>query len=383
MSGRVGTPALYSAVVAEDDQDIRLILTQCLEDWGFEVLSTPDGRQAWTAIREMRPDIALLDINMPGLSGPEIIAEMRGHPELTGIPAMLVTADTEGPAAQAGLAAGADDYVRKPFHLGELRERVLGLTQRSRDLRALTSLQRAVALPDAIRDLHGVRVAGLNRPYPGALAGGDFVAVAQSPRGQVTAIVGDVEGHGIDAAALAAFTRAVLATNAAFTDEPGLLLSLADWTLGQRDGADGERALVSATCLVLDPVTGFVRWSSAGHPAPVFFADREVVESDQGPPLGTGLKPYFPVHSRTMRPGERVLLFTDGLMRATFGRSDFSEAVLPWLVVQGSDVPLADLVENIHTSYRSFLSAGPEDDLGLLVLEQPDLDESEENDAEE
>jgi len=370
MSGR-GSPALYRAVVAEDDRDIRLILTQCLEDWGFEVLSAEDGHLALTAVRESLPDIALLDINMPGLTGPEVVTQMRSDPGLSAIPAMLVTADTGGPSAQAGLAAGADDYVRKPFHLGELKERVLGLTERARDLRALTSLQEAVALPDAVREVGGVLAAGLNRPYPGALAGGDFLAVTTSPRGHVTAIVGDVEGHGIEASALAAFTRAVLATNATFTDEPGLLLSLADWTLGQREAMDGGLATVTATCLVLDPASGAVRWSSAGHPAPVFFSDRDWLTPDIGPPLGSGLKPYFPVHDRTMSPGERVLLFTDGLMRATFGRSDFTETVLPWLLVQASDLPPSQLVEEIHASYRNFLSAGTEDDLGLLALALP------------
>jgi len=362
---------LYSAVVAEDDPDIRSLLTSCLESWGYDVLATPDGRDALTAIEELRPDIALLDVSMPGLTGPEVILEMRNNAQLSTIPAMLVTADTAGPSAQAGLAHGADDYVRKPFHLGELRQRVLGLTHRGRDLRALTSLQQAVALPEAIRDVNGVRVAGLNRPYPGALAGGDFLAVTASPRGTVTVIVGDVEGHGIDAAALAAFTRAVLATNAAFSNEPGLMLSLADWTLGQRDAGQGEPPMVTATCLVLDPATGSVRWSSAGHPAPVFFLDREPVAGVHGPPLGSGLKPYFPVNTRELEPGERALLFTDGLMRATFGRSDFTESVLPWLLLQNSELDLPELVETIHASYQRFLSAGPEDDLGLLVIERP------------
>jgi CheY-like chemotaxis protein len=363
-------------VVAEDDRDICLILTQCLEDWGFEVLSAGDGDLALTAIRESRPDIALLDIHMPGLSGPEIVTQMRLNPELSAIPTMLVTADTDGPSAQAGLAAGADDYIRKPFHLGELKERVLSLTERSRDLRAFSSLQRAVALPDAVRDVNGAPAAAMNRPYPGALAGGDFLAVTASPRGHVTALIGDVAGHGMDSAALAAFTRAVLATNAAFTSEPGLLLSLADWTLAQRDAATGGIGVgglttVTATCLVLDPATGAVRWSSAGHPPPVFFSDREWPSNAIGPALGTGLKPYFPVHDRTMAPGDRVLLFSDGLMRATYGRGDFTETVLPWLQVQGRDAPVVQLVDEISAAYQTLLSGGPEDDLGLLVLERP------------
>lgn len=370
MTEAEGVPARYAAVVAEDDPDIRVLLSDSLEDWGFDVLALGDGDQALTAIRETRPDIALLDINMPGLTGPEVIREMRRDPALREIPAMLITAETAGPTAQAGLSEGADDYVRKPFHLGELKHRVLRLTTQARDLRALTSLQHAVALPQAIRDLGGVRAAGLNRPFPGALAGGDFLAVTSCPRGQVMAIVGDVEGHGIEAAALAAFTRAVLATNAAFTDQPGLLLSLADWTLAQRDDPDSDLPMVTATCLVIDPASGVVRWSSAGHPAPVFFSDRVVPDADVGAPLGLGMKSYFPVHQRTLGPGERVLLFTDGLMRATFGTSDFTETVLPWLLLQGADVPLPELLASIHTSYRSFPGGG-DDDLGLLVLEAP------------
>jgi two-component system, OmpR family, phosphate regulon response regulator PhoB len=363
-------PATYSAVIAEDDPDIRLLLTHSLEDWGFEVVALDTGDRAMTAIREIRPDIVLLDINMPGLSGHEIIKVMRREPGLRDIPAMLITAETAGPVAQSGLAQGADDYVRKPFHLGELKQRVLRLTSRARDLRALTSLQEAVSLPDAIRDRGGVRAVGLNRPFPGALAGGDFLAVTTSPGGQVTAIVGDVEGHGIEAAALAAFTRAVLATNAAFTDQPGLLLSLADWTLAQRDRPGTDLPLVTATCLVIDPCSRTMRWASAGHPAPVCFSDRVVPKAQVGAPLGVGPKPFFPVHERTLGPGERILLFTDGLMRATFGNSDFTEAVLPWLLLQGADVPLPELLTSIHLSFNSF-PGGNQDDLWLLLLEAP------------
>ena len=92
----------YSAVVAEDDPDIRSLLTSCLESWGYDVVATPDGRDALTAIAELRPDIALLDVSMPGLTGPEVIREMRNNAELSAIPAMLVTADTAGPSAQSG-----------------------------------------------------------------------------------------------------------------------------------------------------------------------------------------------------------------------------------------------------------------------------------------
>ncbi|HSV40571.1 MAG TPA: SpoIIE family protein phosphatase [Nocardioidaceae bacterium] len=364
-------PAGYRAVVAEDDVDIRTLLNTALESWGYDVLSVAQGDEALSAIRELLPDIALLDINMPGLSGPMVIEGMRRDHATKDIPAMLITAETAGPKAQSGLAAGADDYVRKPFHLGELKERVLGLTARGRDLRDLTSLQQAVSLPDAIRSLNGVQAVGVDRPVPGALAGGDFMAVTASPGGQVTAIVGDVEGHGMEAASLAAFARAVLATNAAFTDQPGLLLSLANWTLAQRDhGSEGPR-MVTATVVVIDPRSLRVRWASAGQQPPLFFTDADQPASASGLPLGVEAQSYFPMNEKPMAPGERVLLFTDGLMRAALGSSDVTESVLPHVIAASEGLPLADVLDSIVEAFHAPDDTSQQDDLGLLLLEAP------------
>lgn len=357
----------WTAVLAEDDPDIRMLLQASLQSWGYDVLAVGRGDESLTAIREVRPDIVLLDISMPGLTGLEVVAEMRRDPALSGIPAMLITAHGEGETAETGLENGADDFVRKPFHLGELRQRVLRLTERSRDLRALTELEQAVDLPGAVSAVNGVTAVARNRPVPGALAGADFLVVTRSPHGAVTAIAGDVEGEGADAAALAAFTRAVLATNATFTDLPGRLLSLADWTLAQRGG---ELPMITATCLTLDPTSGAVRWASAGHPAPVLpGAVTEPMEV--GLPLGSGEKPWFPQHSRLLAPGERVLLVTDGLMRAAYGQRTYADVVLPWLVRQPLAGEPEPVLDRILAAYAD-LAGHDEPDLGLLLLEVPE-----------
>ena len=118
------TAHAFNAVLAEDDPDIRLLLSSALESWGYDVLAVGTGTEGLAAVRELRPDIALLDINMPGLTGPQIIQEMRRDREMHDIPVMLITAETAGQTAAAGLADGADDYVRKPFRLRELTARV-------------------------------------------------------------------------------------------------------------------------------------------------------------------------------------------------------------------------------------------------------------------
>ena len=322
---------------------------------------------------EARPDIALLDVNMPGLTGFQIIEQMRGEADLKQIPAMLITADSAGPSAQTGLAVGADDYVRKPFHIGELKQRVLALTQRSRD----PSRADVVAACGRAARRH-------SRPQRSARCGAQPALPGRPGRRRLhrrdpePAWPGDRDRrrrrgtrHRCGSARRLQPGRA--RDQRRVLRQPGLLLSLADWTLAQRREADHDPALVTATCLVLDPATGSVRWASAGHPGTGLLRRPAGRERRRGR-SPAGHRPqavYFPVRSRTMKAGERVLLFTDGLMRATFGRSDFSEAVLPWLVVQGSDLPLENLVEEIHTSYQSFLSAGPRTTVGLLLLEMP------------
>lgn len=370
-AGVEGAAHAYNVVLAEDDPDIRMLLSSALESWGYDVLAVGTGTEGLAAVRELRPDIALLDINMPGLTGPQIIHEMRRDRSTHDIPVMLITAETAGQTAAAGLADGADDYVRKPFHMGELRERVVGLTKRSRHLRELDVLREAVALPDAVRDVDGVRAVGHNRPIPGALAGGDFMAVTAGPAGTVVAFVGDVEGHGLEAAALAAFSRAVLATNAAFSDQPGLLLSLANWTLAQRIAVEDYLPMVTATCVIIDPASRVVRWASAGHPAPLFFSDREVPAGNIGLPLGMEEQSFYPNNERTLAPNEHILLYTDGLMRAAMGRRDFTESMLPWLVIAGEDKPLESVLDSIVESFGESLGRETDDDLGLLLLSVP------------
>ena len=118
-------------LVAEDDDDILLLVTTRLRRDGFEVVAARDGDEALALAREQRPQVAVLDIGMPGLNGLEVLAEIRADEELRGVRVLLLTAKAQESDARRGYSAGADAYVRKPFSPTELSARVRALVDDS------------------------------------------------------------------------------------------------------------------------------------------------------------------------------------------------------------------------------------------------------------
>jgi diguanylate cyclase (GGDEF)-like protein len=112
-------------LIADDDLTSRLVLVGVLRKWGHEVVATLDGAQAWEAMqRPDAPALAILDWMMPGLPGVEVCRRVRGLPSDQPPYLILLTAKGEKADIVAGLEAGADDYLSKPFDPGELRARV-------------------------------------------------------------------------------------------------------------------------------------------------------------------------------------------------------------------------------------------------------------------
>lgn len=124
MSVPAPTSSGLRAVVADDDVDIVGLLRDDLERSGYAVEHAYDGIQALELVRRRRPDVALFDVVMPGLDGFELTRRVRAAPETRDVPVILLTALHDGERAAAGLAAGADDYVKKPFSPQELKARV-------------------------------------------------------------------------------------------------------------------------------------------------------------------------------------------------------------------------------------------------------------------
>jgi DNA-binding response OmpR family regulator len=111
-------------LVADDDEDILLLVATRLRRDGFAVVQARDGAEALAAARERRPAVAVLDVGMPVLDGLGALAEIRADPALAGLRVLLLTAKAQERDVRAGIEAGADGYVKKPFSPAELAERV-------------------------------------------------------------------------------------------------------------------------------------------------------------------------------------------------------------------------------------------------------------------
>ena len=112
-------------LIAEDNPVSRRVLHAALTKWGYEVVVTQDGAEAWEALqREDAPRLALLDWMMPGMDGLQICRQARANPVTESLYLILLTSRDEKGEIAAGLDAGANDYVAKPFDGEVLRARV-------------------------------------------------------------------------------------------------------------------------------------------------------------------------------------------------------------------------------------------------------------------
>ena len=111
-------------LVADDDDDILQLVAFRLERAGCEVIMARSGDEALRLAIEHAPDLAVLDVMMPGLDGYGVTRELRRTEQTSEMPVILLTARAEEADVARGMAAGADDYVKKPFDARDLRERV-------------------------------------------------------------------------------------------------------------------------------------------------------------------------------------------------------------------------------------------------------------------
>jgi len=131
-------PSQGRVLVVDDERSIRRALHATLSTRGFDVEEASGGEQAVSFVRTERYDVVLLDINMPGMGGIEACGTIRGLSPWLPI-VMITVRDSQNDKIEA-LDAGADDYISKPFHIGELTARVRAAVRRSRAIQGDTDV---------------------------------------------------------------------------------------------------------------------------------------------------------------------------------------------------------------------------------------------------
>jgi putative two-component system response regulator len=170
-----------SILVVDDLPENRELLLAHLEDLGYDVREARDGVEALEAVDELEPDLILLDVDMPRLDGISVCERLKRHPVRRLIPIVILTASNDRDTRLRGIAAGADDYLSKPFDANELliRTRVL-LRERELNQRldatedVLFALARAVEARDRYTIHHAERVGRYAKEVGLLLGIGDF-----------------------------------------------------------------------------------------------------------------------------------------------------------------------------------------------------------------
>ena len=120
----------HRILVVDDEPDITALVAYHLARAGYRVSTASNGQEAIKAAREERPDVVVLDLMLPGVSGYEVLRELRRHPDTGDVGVILLTARREEADRIKGLSLGADDYLTKPFSPQELTLRVSAVLRR-------------------------------------------------------------------------------------------------------------------------------------------------------------------------------------------------------------------------------------------------------------
>jgi CheY-like chemotaxis protein len=115
---------LRTVLIADDESSIRLLVHATIESDDYTVIEASDGAQAWALAQQLKPSLVLLDVQMPGQSGLEVLRSIKADPDLKATRVILLTSKAQERDIEVGLIAGADFYLTKPFSPLDLLTRV-------------------------------------------------------------------------------------------------------------------------------------------------------------------------------------------------------------------------------------------------------------------
>src|SRR6476620_7959945 len=379
-------------VVVDDDAMSRRVLAQLLSAAGYNCRVSNDGSEALETIHARPPSLLLLDFDMPGPNGAEVLRILRSDqdPAVAQIPAIMLTAHGSEQSEVSCLQAGADDFVTKPVNSSVLRARIeTQLRLRSmrrqlerqneelekwrrnleRDLAAARLTQQSL-IPQKPLALPGWEIATCYRPV--IQVGGDIYGWLRMKDGRILFWIADGTGHGAAAALLTTLAKLLFHHGHEEHDTPATVMEAVNQDFRS---IFGSRSFMTAMCVALDPVTGTASIVGAGHPPLLVTRGDGTTQSvaSSAPPLGLIEQSEFSETAIDLEPGDAFLLYTDGLFRWT---KDERNRLTPQKLEKMLDhsAPTAEaLLKRIVAQTTSKNSAKPApDDVAAIVVRRDD-----------
>lgn len=368
--------------VVDDDMVNLQVLEDHLSIHNYDVEKSISGEDALYKINNGRiPDLVLLDIMMPRMSGYEVAAELRKDFSLFDLPIMMLTAKNRVDDMIEGFMQGANDYLTKPFHKNELLARVktlVTLKTAVKENKRLFSIDKEfevarrilqTAIPEGVPVLSSIDIAV--KYIPMESVGGDYYDFHITGEGKIGVFISDVSGHGISAALIAAMVKIAFSTMDGIAEMPGKLLTeMNTMLMGNLSGH-----FLTAAYFSLDTDTRKLRYARAGH-EPLVIHRRRTNEFlkylPRGRAMGIVKTCNHEVIELTVVPSDRIILYTDGIIEAMnprgdmFGSRRFMELVMGNVGVSAKE--LTDLILGQLFKWTG-RSRSLDDDFSLVVVD--------------
>ncbi len=376
-------------VLAVDDTPQNLDVVKGILTPEYRIKVATNGPAALRIVEKQLPDIILLDIMMPGMSGLEVCRELKANPRSADIPVIFLTAKDQTEDETEGFELGAADYILKPVNPPILQARVKTHLALKQSMDALQETSAALArakqrmelelnvgrdiqtsmLPSAVPDRKEVTLcASMDAARE---VGGDFYDYYMLSENELCFCVADVSGKGVPAALFMAMSKILIKSCSRDDPEPGNVITRVNAELSEDNQ---ECMFVTVFFGVLNLLTGELRYTNGGHNPPlVRRASGEVaaVGDSHGPVVGIMPGEDYGQSTLHMAPGDVLLVFTDGVTEAMdTGDQLYGDERLFDVLQSAAESSAQALVNAVSDSVAAF-AAGAEqaDDITMLAVQ--------------
>ncbi len=375
-------------LIVDDDDTSRRALARILAAAGYQCREAGSGAEALKLVQIDQPSLLLLDFEMPGLDGAEVMKQLRADPDpaIGQIPAIMLTGHGGEESEVLCLEAGADDFVTKPINTAVLRARIeTQLRLRSmrrqleqqkdeleawrhnleRDLEAARLTQQSL-IPQKPPMLPGWEIAACYRPV--IQVGGDIYGWLGMKDGRILLWIADATGHGASAALLTTLAKLLFHHGSMEHGAPAAIMQAVNNDFRTIFGA---RSFMTAMCVALEPGTGRAGVVGAGHPPLLISRKSGATESISSatPPLGLIKHAQFTETIVDLAAGDAFVLYTDGLLGAVkVGRARLTPAQLGQMLDASAPNAEALLARLLNRAAPDHEEKAFTDDLAALAV---------------
>jgi sigma-B regulation protein RsbU (phosphoserine phosphatase) len=324
-------------IVDDDPRNVKIVKLILLEK-DYDLATAAGGVEALEKARDFDPDLVLLDVMMPGMSGVAVAGELKSNEATRHIPVIMLTARADMETLEEAFGNGAMDYIRKPFSDRELMLRVenaLALKrasdenrrwrkQMTRDLNLAGSLQTSILSTQPSYTRHFDAYMAFQ---PSIEVGGDVFDVLDLPDGRSCVYVGDVAGHGVGPAMASCLVKAMLSELLRTSSLVTPVTICQELEIRFRKYLPDPSMYMTLFLMILDEPNACWNCLSCGHPPPLIYCGGtrlidEVMESTGGLPIGFNTQLGMAYSDEDefqipIEPGMKIVLYTDGLLEAT------------------------------------------------------------------